>query len=85
MMVECVLQGGFPFSTRDCGWIVSDCTGEGLTAVLSLREHCPWLGDHVAVDHFQQAADCVRSAGCCLFCTVLAPESDSHQPFGGVA
>lgn len=29
--------GGFPFSTRECGWIVSDCTAEGLKAVLMLQ------------------------------------------------
>jgi len=27
-------KGGWPFSTFDCGWIVSDCTAEGLKAVL---------------------------------------------------
>lgn len=30
--------GGFPFSTRDCGWIVSDCTAEGLKAAMALQE-----------------------------------------------
>eukprot|EP01135_Chromosphaera_perkinsii_P012200 Nk52_evm19s2612 gene=Nk52_evmTU19s2612 len=33
-----VNKGGFPFSTRDCGWIVSDCTAEGLKAMLELRK-----------------------------------------------
>ena len=31
-------KGGFPFSTRDCGWIVSDCTAEGLLAVMYLQK-----------------------------------------------
>eukprot|EP00126_Sphaerothecum_destruens_P005426 Sdes_comp18756_c0_seq4m9147 len=31
-----ISKGGFPFSTRDCGWIVSDCCGEGLSALLKL-------------------------------------------------
>uniref|UniRef100_A0A3Q2PB37 Terpene cyclase/mutase family member n=1 Tax=Fundulus heteroclitus TaxID=8078 RepID=A0A3Q2PB37_FUNHE len=34
-------KGGFPFSTRDCGWIVADCTAEGLKAVMLLQELCP--------------------------------------------
>jgi lanosterol synthase len=25
-------KGGWPFSTRDMGWVVADCTGEGETA-----------------------------------------------------
>jgi len=33
-----ISKGGFPFSTRDCGWIVSDCTAEGLSAVMYLQE-----------------------------------------------
>ena len=31
-------RGGFPFSTRDHGWPISDCTGEGLLASLKLEE-----------------------------------------------
>ncbi|KAF6039423.1 LSS [Bugula neritina] len=38
-------KGGFPFSTRDCGWIVSDCTAEGLKAVMYLQEK---MGDQFA-------------------------------------
>ncbi|CAG5120086.1 unnamed protein product, partial [Candidula unifasciata] len=33
-------EGGFPFSTRDCGWIVSDCTAEGIKAIVKLHEKC---------------------------------------------
>ncbi|KAI3654303.1 hypothetical protein MP228_001022 [Amoeboaphelidium protococcarum] len=29
----------FPFSTRDCGWVVSDCTAEGIRAVMTLQSH----------------------------------------------
>ncbi len=32
-------RGAFPFSTRDCGWIVSDCTAEGLKALVYLQNH----------------------------------------------
>lgn len=38
---RCVFQGGFPFSTRDCGWIVADCTAEGLKSMMLLQELCP--------------------------------------------
>ncbi|CAM9278726.1 unnamed protein product [Lampetra planeri] len=36
-------KGGFPFSTRDCGWIVADCTAEGLKSVMLLQEARPGL------------------------------------------
>jgi len=32
-------KGGWPFSTRDMGWIVADCTGEGLKAALICKHH----------------------------------------------
>jgi squalene/oxidosqualene cyclase-like protein len=32
-------RGGFCFSARDNGWIVSDCTAEGLRALLALAPH----------------------------------------------
>lgn len=31
-------KGAFPFSTRDCGWIVADCTAEGLKSMLYLHQ-----------------------------------------------
>ncbi|KAJ5088546.1 terpene synthase [Penicillium angulare] len=33
-------KGGWPFSTKDNGYIVSDCAAEGLKAVLLLQEQC---------------------------------------------
>uniref|UniRef100_A0A670Y2C5 Terpene cyclase/mutase family member n=1 Tax=Pseudonaja textilis TaxID=8673 RepID=A0A670Y2C5_PSETE len=39
--------GGFPFSTRDCGWIVADCTAEGLKSVILLQEKCPFIKEHI--------------------------------------
>ena len=33
-----VSQGGWPFSTSAHGWPISDCTGEGLKAVLALHK-----------------------------------------------
>ncbi len=32
-------KGAWPFSTKEQGYTVSDCTGEGLKAVLYLQEH----------------------------------------------
>eukprot|EP00051_Salpingoeca_urceolata_P031664 m.12497 g.12497 ORF g.12497 m.12497 type:complete len:725 (+) comp4271_c0_seq2:368-2542(+) len=32
-------KGGWPFSTRAMGWIVADCTGEGLKAALICKSH----------------------------------------------
>lgn len=33
-----ISKGGWPFSTADCPWIVSDCTAEGLKAALLLSK-----------------------------------------------
>eukprot|EP01119_Soliformovum_irregulare_P008590 TRINITY_DN2169_c0_g2_i1.p1 TRINITY_DN2169_c0_g2~~TRINITY_DN2169_c0_g2_i1.p1 ORF type:complete len:704 (-),score=178.27 TRINITY_DN2169_c0_g2_i1:54-2165(-) len=33
-----ISKGAWPFSTRDHGWPISDCTGEGLKAALLLRD-----------------------------------------------
>ncbi|KAF6120011.1 hypothetical protein HJG60_010346 [Phyllostomus discolor] len=40
-------KGGFPFSTVDCGWIVTDCTAEGLKSVLLVQEKCPFVTTHI--------------------------------------
>ncbi|XP_003215262.2 lanosterol synthase [Anolis carolinensis] len=40
-------KGGFPFSTRDCGWIVADCTAEGMKSVMLMQEKCPFIKDHI--------------------------------------
>ena len=54
------LQGGFPFSTRDCGWIVSDCTAEGLRAVIGLQDSCGgFLKHNIPEDRLHQAVDVV--------------------------
>eukprot|EP01006_Ploeotia_vitrea_P051367 TRINITY_DN67551_c4_g1_i1.p1 TRINITY_DN67551_c4_g1~~TRINITY_DN67551_c4_g1_i1.p1 ORF type:complete len:560 (-),score=299.56 TRINITY_DN67551_c4_g1_i1:141-1820(-) len=34
-----ISNGAWPFSTRDHGWPISDCTAEGLRAVLDVHEH----------------------------------------------
>lgn len=40
-------KGGFPFSTRDCGWIVVDCTAEGMKTIMLLQEMCPFIKEHI--------------------------------------
>jgi len=32
-----ISKGAWPFSTRDCGWIVADCTAEGLKATVHFQ------------------------------------------------
>ncbi|KAM9850438.1 lanosterol synthase [Aulostomus maculatus] len=50
-------KGGFPFSTRDCGWIVADCTAEGLKSVLLLQELCPAVSQPVAAGRLYDAVN----------------------------
>lgn len=53
-------QGGFPFSTRDCGWIVADCTAEGLKSVMLLQELCPSIDQSVTSERLYDAVNVVR-------------------------
>ncbi|XP_006894105.1 PREDICTED: lanosterol synthase [Elephantulus edwardii] len=48
-------KGGFSFSTRDCGWIVADCTAEGLKSVLLLQELCPFITELVPRERLYDA------------------------------
>uniref|UniRef100_A0A8C4W632 Terpene cyclase/mutase family member n=1 Tax=Gopherus evgoodei TaxID=1825980 RepID=A0A8C4W632_9SAUR len=54
-------QGGFPFSTRDCGWIVADCTAEGLKSVMLLQEKCPFIAEHVPTGRLFDAVNVLLS------------------------
>lgn len=54
------LQGGFPFSTLDCGWIVADCTAEALKSILLLQEKCPFVTKHVTRERLCDAVAVVR-------------------------
>lgn len=56
-------QGGFPFSTLDCGWIVTDCTAEALKSILLLQEQCPFVTKHVAREQIYDAVAVVRLLG----------------------
>ncbi|XP_078656025.1 lanosterol synthase-like [Branchiostoma floridae x Branchiostoma belcheri] len=50
-------KGGFPFSTRDCGWIVTDCTAEGLKSMMMLQERCQGLQDPAPDQRIFDAVD----------------------------
>nr|XP_008176315.2 lanosterol synthase-like [Chrysemys picta bellii] len=54
-------KGGFPFSTRDCGWIVADCTAEGLKSVMLLQEKCPFIAEHVPTGRLFDAVNVLLS------------------------
>jgi lanosterol synthase len=51
-------KGGWPFSTRDHGWPISDCTGEGLKASLLLE---PWGMNRVPKERLAQAVEVILS------------------------
>uniref|UniRef100_A0A672N020 Lanosterol synthase-like n=2 Tax=Sinocyclocheilus grahami TaxID=75366 RepID=A0A672N020_SINGR len=54
-------KGGFPFSTRDCGWIVADCTAEGLKSVMLLQEQCGFLKEKVPAERLYDAVNVLLS------------------------
>lgn len=55
-------QGGFPFSTRDCGWIVADCTAEGLKSVMLLQKKCPFIAKPIPPERLFDAVNVVSAA-----------------------
>ncbi|CAI8009857.1 Lanosterol synthase [Geodia barretti] len=54
-------KGAFPFSTVECGWIVSDCTAEGLKSVMLLQEKCRFIKDHVDPNQLCNCVDVLLS------------------------
>lgn len=56
-----MIQGGFPFSTRDCGWIVADCTAEGLKSVMLLQEQCSFLKENIPTERLFDAVNVVKA------------------------
>ncbi|XP_027879343.1 lanosterol synthase [Xiphophorus couchianus] len=54
-------KGGFPFSTRDCGWIVADCTAEGLKSVMLLQELCPSIRQPISSQRLYDAVNVLLS------------------------
>ncbi|XP_041857392.1 lanosterol synthase-like [Melanotaenia boesemani] len=54
-------KGGFPISTRDCGWIVADCTAEGLKSLMLLEELCPSIREPVPTERLYDAVNVLLS------------------------
>nr|XP_006825099.1 PREDICTED: lanosterol synthase-like [Saccoglossus kowalevskii] len=54
-------KGGFPFSTRDCGWIVGDCTAEGLKSVMMLQEKCANIKNPIEKEKLYEAVNVLLS------------------------
>lgn len=51
-------RGGWPFSSRDHGWPISDCTAEGLKACLELERH---QGHTLPRERLAEAVDLILS------------------------
>ncbi|WNG16524.1 terpene cyclase/mutase family protein [Cystobacter fuscus] len=51
-------KGGWPFSTRDHGWPISDCTAEGLKAALALE---PFVDSPLSQERLTDAVDLMLS------------------------
>ncbi|XP_065623510.1 cycloartenol synthase [Quercus suber] len=57
-----ISKGGWPFSTPDNGWIVSDCTAEGLKSALLLSEMPSGIvGEAIAADKLYDAVNVILS------------------------
>jgi squalene/oxidosqualene cyclase-like protein len=55
-----ISKGAWPFSTRDHGWPISDCTSEGLKSALLLREKCPFVAP-LDIDRYFAAVNVILS------------------------
>ncbi|KAJ2919534.1 hypothetical protein MD484_g877, partial [Candolleomyces efflorescens] len=54
-------KGAFGFSTKEQGYTVSDCTGEGLKAVMYLQHHLDFTPKPVSARRMQDAVDTMLS------------------------
>ncbi|KAJ8766803.1 hypothetical protein K2173_008357 [Erythroxylum novogranatense] len=55
-------KGGWPFSTSDNGWLVSDCTAEALRAAILLSQMPPEIvGEAMPADHLYDAVNILLS------------------------
>ncbi|THG13193.1 hypothetical protein TEA_004503 [Camellia sinensis var. sinensis] len=67
-----ISKGGWPFSTPDNGWPVSDCTAEGLKAALVLSQMPSTLvGETIAVDQLYNAVNFILSLQAALMLSQL--------------
>nr|BAA84603.1 oxidosqualene cyclase [Allium macrostemon] len=57
-----ISKGSWPFSTADQGWLVSDCTAEGLKAALLLSKISPEIvGDPIVANRLYDAVNVILS------------------------
>jgi len=56
-----ISKGAWPFSTRDHGWPISDCTSEGLKAALLLAELGPEAGPALEPHRLYEAVNVIMS------------------------
>ena len=57
-----ISKGAWPFSTRDHGWPISDCTSEGLKAAMALKELHAVVGwDPISLDRLNDCLDVILS------------------------
>ncbi|KDQ13559.1 hypothetical protein BOTBODRAFT_160506 [Botryobasidium botryosum FD-172 SS1] len=54
-------KGAWPFSTKEQGYTVSDCTAEGLKAILYLQEHLTYTSKLVPEQRLRDAVDTMLS------------------------
>ncbi|XP_058088607.1 lupeol synthase 1-like [Magnolia sinica] len=80
-----ISKGAWPFSTRDHGWPISDCTAEGLKASLLLSQiPSKTVGEPIDANRLYDAVNVILSLqefGCqedMMFCGVF----DGHGPWG---
>ncbi|CCM00370.1 uncharacterized protein FIBRA_02400 [Fibroporia radiculosa] len=79
-------KGAWPFSTRTQGYTVSDCTGEGLKAVLYIQEHLEWVSispfPHNLIQEFRSSPKLVSERRMCDSVDLLL---GMQNPDGGFA
>lgn len=58
-----ISKGAWPFSTRDHGWPISDCTSEGFKAALGLAalQNPDLVGQGISLERLEQAVDVIIS------------------------
>ncbi|CAF0907348.1 unnamed protein product [Adineta ricciae] len=56
-----ISKGGWPFSTRDHGWPITDCTAEGIKATLLLHEQMSISPHRISSDRLEDAVNFLLS------------------------
>lgn len=68
-----ISKGAWPFSTRDHGWPISDCSSEGLKAALALARLPPGTvaGPPIPAERLYEAVNVILSYQVSLYCALL--------------